>query len=193
MRKNIFMIAMTLILAVVIGVLVPVASAEKTSGAKVDQAKLKQTLQRQYKEEMIKSYIEDYEADQIDELKAGYIKKYGTAEEMPEIKPLTNKEKDQLVAAIISQPDQPAVGAKVNDARIQAVIDQNRDYINQNDLVTGADIFNKLDTGYLFGLSNGGLTPDERKQAEDYLHGHLSQGEYDTAIDLYMKYVGLLN
>ncbi|MGI6678695.1 MAG: hypothetical protein ACOX2Q_06460, partial [Dehalobacterium sp.] len=61
------------------------------------------------------------------------------------------------------------------------------------DLSIGASIYNSLDTAYLFGLSQDGLTPEEKSEAKDYLNSILSQQEYATAMELYMKYVNLMN
>lgn len=224
MKKNLIYLLITLVLGTVIGFLVPLLLADRTSGAEVDPVKLKQVVQQEYKADMIRSYIESYEAEQIRDLQAAYIAENGTSEGMPVIKPLTNQEKEDLVAAIMaddnsaiqgegskpaakpegaveSQMEEPAeaeidkepTGNEVKDDRIQQIIDANRDYIDPGELTEGADIFNRLDTGYLFGLSGNGLTVDEKRDVESYLHSQLNDQEYTTAITLYMKYSGLLN
>ncbi|MCR6546862.1 hypothetical protein [Dehalobacterium formicoaceticum] len=209
-QKNLIMLAATLIFGAAIGLLVPTALADRTSGAKVDQELLKETIQVQFKSDMIKAYLEDYESKRMQELEKKYLQQYGR-EKMPEINPLTNKEKEIIVAALMesgieetdfNQPggvsttpnnSQAVNGNEVHDPAIQQIIDQNRDLINPNDLNTGANIYNSLDTAYLFGLSKGGLTPEEKQEAQDYLNSMLSQQEYATAMELYMKYVKLLN
>ena len=53
-------------------------------------------------------------------------------------------------------------------------------------------IFNKLDTGYLFDLADGGLTESEKAAVNAYLDNTLAPGERDKAMQLYNKYIHLL-
>ena len=200
LKKNIIMAAILTIIGVTIGIVVPTALAEKTSGVQVDQvklekiqqeqAKLEQTAQLAYKKELITAYIDQYEAAQVVKIKADFAKLYGSEAKIPEIKLLTPKEKTALVDSISASKDGHPM---VKDAWLQKVIDEKRGLIDENDLVTGSGIYNQLDTGYLFGLADSGLDPVERQEAETYLHSKLSPEEFTTAIQIYMKYVELLN
>lgn len=81
----------------------------------------------------------------------------------------------------------------VKDKWVDNMIHENSAQIDQNDLSQGASIYNSLDTEYLFGLAKDGLTPDEKVEAENYLKDKLGQDQYELAMVLYNKYVGLVN
>lgn len=81
----------------------------------------------------------------------------------------------------------------VKDGWINEKINENKDKISENDLDRGARIYNGLDTDYLFSLSDGGLTDEERAQVDAYLSKSLSGADYQLAKELYYKYVGLLS
>lgn len=81
----------------------------------------------------------------------------------------------------------------VKDQWVQQQINDNRDQIEDADLYTGAEIYNVLDTGYLFDLAEGGLTDEEREEVEAYLRATLTPDQLETALTLYNKYVHLIN
>jgi hypothetical protein len=212
-KKNILLTVIVLVVGFCVGVLVPYTISERTSGVKVDKDQLKINVQNLYKEDLIMSYVEKYEADQIEKIKSKYSEENGSTVGMPEVQTLTGSEKEIIANSIMSNEEKPASGtdaelatddpdkgttpsgsnASVKDAWIQDIIDRKADHINMADLAEGSSIYNKLDTGYLFGLAEGGLTEEERNLALDYLHSNLSQQEFSKAAELYMKYVGLLN
>lgn len=84
-------------------------------------------------------------------------------------------------------------GLYVKDGWINQKINENREKINDADLTRGADIYNSLDTDFIFSLADGGLTPEERAQVDNYLKSKLGGSDYELAKSLYFKYVGLLN
>lgn len=81
----------------------------------------------------------------------------------------------------------------VKDKWVDNMIHENNSEIDQTDLSQGASIYNSLDTEYLFGLAKDGLTDQEKADAEAYLTSQLSQEQYELAMVLYNKYVGLVN
>ncbi len=81
----------------------------------------------------------------------------------------------------------------IKDEWLDEVIQDNRSEINDQDLVIGANIYNQLDTVYLFGLAEGGLTDEEREEAMQYLEGILTDEEIEKAMELVEKYIGLMN
>lgn len=81
----------------------------------------------------------------------------------------------------------------VKDEWINEKIAENREEISDSDLTVGAQIYDSLDTNYLFGLAGDGLTDSEKAEAFEYLQANLSASEYEIAKNLYMKYVHLLN
>lgn len=86
----------------------------------------------------------------------------------------------------------PITEAVVKDAWVNQKISENREEIADADLYSGAGIYDKLDTDYLFGLATDGLTAEEEADAKAYLANNLSESELSIAIDLYNKYVHLL-
>lgn len=84
-------------------------------------------------------------------------------------------------------------GADVKNGSIQSKIDANRDKIDDKDLQEGRVYYNSVDTGYLAGLMEDGLTPEEDAEMQNYLKQCFSPGEYERAKELYYKYVHLLN
>jgi len=190
LKRNLLITALILFAGAAIGLLVPIAMAEKTSGVQINQAQLEQNIQQQYKKDLIVTQIEQYEAEQITKLKANYARTYGTAQPMPEIPTLTNQEKEALAETIAASGDQPA---QIKDPWLQKVINEKRNLINEQDLAAGSKIYNQLDTGYLFGLADSGLTSEEKGQAANYLQSNLSGQDYDQAMQLYMEYAALMN
>lgn len=61
-----------------------------------------------------------------------------------------------------------------------------------SDLRAGLNIVSKIDTGYLLGLSKGGLTPEKKSKAYSHLTSRLSSGEYSQLKGLVGKYSYLL-
>lgn len=81
---------------------------------------------------------------------------------------------------------------QVKDDAIQKKIEENMDHINEEDLNQGTDIYNKLDTDYLFSLLEDGVTDEEKVTADEYLKSVLSGEEYEAAVRLFNNYVGLM-
>lgn len=92
-----------------------------------------------------------------------------------------------------SDVNEEVVEQVVKDEWINEKISENRDQISDGDLSIGAQIYDSLDTSYLFGLANDGLTDEEKSEAMTYLQSNLSPSEFEIAKNLYMKYVNLLN
>lgn len=98
-------------------------------------------------------------------------------------------------ATELGENDTPLGGGEdlhVKDGWVNEKINENKDKISTADLERGAAIYNTLDTDFIFGLADNGLTDEERKQVDDYLRSQLSGGDYELAKALYNKYVGLL-
>lgn len=81
----------------------------------------------------------------------------------------------------------------VKDAWVNQKIAENREEISESDLYAGANIYNKLDTNYLFGLAEDGLTVEEEAEVKEYLSSNLADDELGVALDLYNRYVNMLN
>jgi len=81
----------------------------------------------------------------------------------------------------------------VKDEWVDDMIHENEESIDSNDLAAGAAIYNKLDTTYLFGLAEDGMTEEEKAEAMVYLETNLSEEEYILAKVLFDKYIGLTN
>ena len=64
--------------------------------------------------------------------------------------------------------------------------------VEEVDIETGIAIIEKLDVDYLNGLSEEGLTQEERIAVKTHLNEQLSESEYATALALYREYIGLL-
>lgn len=93
-----------------------------------------------------------------------------------------------------SEGDETGTSEKdVKDTWVQEQIDANRDQIEDDDLAIGADIYNQLDTAYLFELADGGLTEEEGLEVKAYLEANLSPSEIEAAMALYYEYADLLN
>lgn len=63
---------------------------------------------------------------------------------------------------------------------------------SERELLAKSDAFEKLDTNYLFGLSDNGLTAKESKEADMYMDSKLSGAEYIDARKQYADYVAHL-
>ncbi|MDF1617519.1 hypothetical protein [Petrocella sp. FN5] len=81
----------------------------------------------------------------------------------------------------------------VKDQWVNEKIHTHKDQIADSDLSAGAGIYNRLDTNYLFSLAEGGLSAEKEEEAKAYLRANLSEAELGKAIELYNKYVHLLN
>lgn len=79
------------------------------------------------------------------------------------------------------------------DAWVQDQVNANREEIADEDIYAGAEIYSILDTNYLFGLAEGGLTDEEKLEVEAYLTETLSPDQIDVVMGLYYKYIHLLN
>ena len=111
---------------------------------------------------------------------------------------MTDETPDEV--QIFELTDPPATGddttsdseAVVKDGWVQAQIDEHIDEIDENDLLVGSEIYNKLDTIYLLDLAEDGLTPEEEDEVMAYLEKELEPDEVTVAFELYAKYVHLL-
>ncbi len=99
----------------------------------------------------------------------------------------------ELDSVPLGSTDAPVTESVVKDAWVNQKISDNREEISDADLYTGAEVYNKLDTNYLFGLAGDGLTSDEEAEVKAYLTDNLSDGELAIAVELYNKYVHLLD
>ncbi len=107
---------------------------------------------------------------------------------------LTDEEVDIMDVTLIPLSDGEAITEKVvKDQWVNQKIITHKDQISDSDLSTGAGIYNQLDTNYLFGIAEGGLSAAEEEEVKAYLRANLSEAELGTAIELYYKYVHLLN
>ncbi|PKM55452.1 MAG: hypothetical protein CVV00_04105 [Firmicutes bacterium HGW-Firmicutes-5] len=105
-----------------------------------------------------------------------------------------DEEVDFIDVTLIPLSDGEAITEKVvKDQWVNQKIITHKDQISDSDLSTGAGIYNQLDTNYLFGIAEGGLSVEEEEEVKAYLRANLSEAELGTAIELYYKYVHLLN
>lgn len=231
MKINILATVLVIGGGIAIGVAVPAISSTKTSGVAVDEDRLKQSIRQEYKEELIRTFIEDYEIEQLKKLKYQYESNNENSQSPKDLSGLTLSQKEALVdyfmkgseasssiapAHSSTQTPQgtqstqgnpgteatpsptaptPSPGTSapvIKDPWLQEVIDEKKDLIKEADLASGAEIYNKLDMEYLFSLAEGGLTEGKKKKVQAYLSSMLSPEENKRAMDLYLKYVGLL-
>ncbi|MCF8018772.1 conserved protein of unknown function [Petrocella atlantisensis] len=107
---------------------------------------------------------------------------------------LPDEEVDIMDVTLIPLSDGEAITEQVvKDQWVNQKIITHKDQISDSDLSTGAGIYNQLDTNYLFGIAEGGLSVEEEEEVKAYLRANLSEAELGTAIELYYKYVHLLN
>lgn len=81
----------------------------------------------------------------------------------------------------------------VKDEWVNNIINENIDSIAEDDLEAGTPIYNKLDTDYLLGLAEDGLTDEEREEAMAYLEEALTEDELAVMMILMDRYLGLVN
>jgi len=106
----------------------------------------------------------------------------------------TDEEEDFFDVETIPLSDGEVISEKVvKDQWVNQKIITHKDQISDSDLSTGAGIYNQLDTNYLFGLAEGGLSVEKEEEVKAYLRANLSEAELGKAIELYNKYVHLLN
>jgi len=81
----------------------------------------------------------------------------------------------------------------VKDKWVDSMIHENRDSIDDDDLSSGASIYNLIDTNYIFGLAEDGLTDEEEAEVMEYLEANLSPEQIQLAKALFNKYIGLVD
>lgn len=116
------------------------------------------------------------------------------AQETEETKTTSSDELDIYETQSIPAGDElvkvePIVGNKWVDQKIA----ENLDDISESDLSQGLALYSLLDTNYLFGLAEGGLTPEEKVEMQAYLSKTLTPSQVSAVMTLYSKYVHLLN
>lgn len=195
----------TIILAIVIGLIVPLALSTRKQPTLVDHTALKASIQKQFSEDLSTAVGEEalkLEKDiaegavpdqQVEAAKA----KLAALKTGPVLTPAAKVEPgaDVDTVSVAAEPAAPdtATGKQVKDSSVQDKINANRDKISDEDLSAGSAIYNTLDTAYLFGLADGGLTTEENAEVQKYLRANLGDSEYQIAQRLYYNYVGLLN
>ena len=109
--------------------------------------------------------------------------------------PTTGSEQPSDQESLITKPevDDGEHVVLVANEWVQGQIDENIDSISDADLMTGLDIYEKLDTDYLFAMAEEGVSEEEEAEISAYLDTVLSPGEKKIALELYRKYVHLLN
>jgi hypothetical protein len=191
--KNTFIVIGAVVISLTIGLAIPLAFSPHNEGVSVDNELIKSRTTKQFEEDLIKTYHAKAEEKQMmdimeTEATKGQVEN-GNEEE--KVNRNSTPKQDKV-------PEQPAEYKNsservVKDQSIQGKINENRDKISEEDLYKGAAIYNSLDTGYLFGLAEGGLTEEEKFQAQTYLSANLNSEQYAIAKELYFKYAGLLN
>lgn len=204
-KMSTFIKITTIILAIFIGLIVPLALSTRKQPTLVDHTALKASIQKQFSEDLSTAVGEEalkLEKDiaegavpdqQVEAAKA----KLAALKTGPVLTPAAGVEPgaDGDMVSVAAEPavtDTPA-GKQVKDSSVQEKINANRDKISDEDLSAGSAIYNTLDTGYLFGLADGGLTAEENAEVQKYLRANLGDSEYQIAQRLYYNYVGLLN
>ncbi|PKM57728.1 MAG: hypothetical protein CVU98_04535 [Firmicutes bacterium HGW-Firmicutes-3] len=207
-------------LCVVIGFTIPFIMSKQNLGQNIDVEDLKKQFEQELEMMQEQTLRESYEAmwdehmeknpQELDDL-LGEIEKSNNSE--VDINPNVDAEEETTVTPssttattavadevdfvdveTIPLSDGEVITEKiVKDQWVNQKIQIHKDQISDSDLGTGAGIYNKLDTNYLFGLAEGGLTLEEEEEVKAYLRANLSEAELGTAIELYSKYVHLLN
>lgn len=223
MKKNSLLImALGILVSAGIGYKVPMTFGTVQEPLKVNEAALKDSLRRQFLEDLnlqvrdeIFSAVEDVVSGDATDAEVQLAKKKLASLGVSKKLQMTPAELDAAKKAGIDVDKLDAPSAQpsptvtlddgvtpassgmtqqqVKDQWIQNKINANRDKISQEDLNAGASIYNSLDTNYLFGMAEGGLTPEEDAKVQEYLQNNLTSGEREIAQRLYYNYVGLLN
>ncbi len=195
----------TIILAIFIGLIVPMALSTRKQPTKVDHTALKASIQKQFSEDLSTEVGEEalkLEKDiaegtvpdqQVEAAKAKLAALKTGLVLTPAAGVVPGAEGDTVSVTAEPAATDTAAGKQVKDASVQDKINANRDKISDEDLSAGSAIYNTLDTAYLFGLADGGLTSEENAEVQKYLRANLGDSEYQIAQRLYYNYVGLLN
>ncbi|QRN84741.1 hypothetical protein JR334_07030 [Clostridia bacterium] len=72
-------------------------------------------------------------------------------------------------------------------------VEEHQDEIEQEDLEIGLAILDKIDANYLYEMSDGGFTEDEKIAAENFLYAELSEQDIQTLLSLIDKYSELID
>ncbi len=203
MKLRIWTLAAALVIVIAFGLALPTLLSDKTAEVAVNYEQVK----ADFKTELIESFAAlNYQeptalaeplATEASEQPATVQNANGEAATLkPVAVEVAVEDQTEVVADAteITDGNTPLGGGEVfvKDGWINEKINSNRDKINDGDLARGADIYNRLDTDFIFGLADGGLTDIERKQVDEYLKSQLQGADYEIAQNLYYKYVGLL-
>ena len=169
MKKNLIMLLAAGAISGCLGFAVPKVLSDSEPGIKVNQEKLKISAQRQYEEDTQKSYEDKYTSTQEEKDAMA-----GPDTEKKAEAPSTEKK-----AAAPTTENKAVEKAKASGT-------------SKRELLAKSDAFKKLDTDYLFGLSDNGLTAKESKEADVYMDSKLSGAEYIDARKQYAEYVSNL-
>lgn len=196
MKLRIWTLVAALVIIIAFGLALPNMISDKTAVVAVNYEQVK----ADFKTELIENfaafnYREPGAADASDVQVTTTQSSDASKSSSPQAE--DNAAKDAVDDTEISDDDTPLGNGGnslfVKDGWINEKINQNREKIDDSDLSRGAAIYNRLDTDFIFGLADGGLTDEERKQVNDYLKSQLEGADYEIAQNLYYKYVGLLN
>lgn len=199
-------------LCVVIGFTIPFVMSNQNPGQDIDVEDLKKQFEQELEDMQEQNLRDSYETlwdEHMDENPQELENLLDEMEQLNKSEPLTDTaevtgedasvvedddEVDFFDIELIPLSDGEVVTEKVvKDQWVNQKIHAHKDQISDTDLSAGAGIYNRLDTNYLFGLAEGGLSVDEEKEVKEYLRANLSEEELGTAIELYNKYVHLLN
>ncbi len=201
----------TAAIGISIGLAVPLILSSHKEPIQVNHEALKATLQEQFKDDLlflVKEEVTILEKEITDgtatdkEVENAKAKLAALKDKNVPVEPAKTKapakpaqpvEPTDVIAVKPASVPVASTGNQVKDPWVQSRIDANRDRISEADLNSGAEIYNSLDTGYLFGLAEGGLTQEEKIKVQKYLRANLADGQYEIAKRLYFEYAGLLN
>lgn len=213
MWKKILILIVALFVTAVIGYILPFQLSEQSIGVRVN----KEGLQEQFNKE-IEMIYENRISDQYEQewnqyvrenpkIVTAFINKVNGIVQEEEITamesttdgaiPNQNTKANEFdffddIEIPYGTEDNPISVNTIKELWLRQKIEENREAVGESDLATGLELYEKLDTNFLFEKANDGLTVDEVDEVYSYLKENLTYEEYSAVLELYNKYIGLL-
>jgi hypothetical protein len=82
--------------------------------------------------------------------------------------------------------------SNIDEAWVMRELEEHQDEIEQDDLEEGLAILDKIDANYLYEMSEGGFTEEEKAKAEAFLKAELPEEDVQAVWGLIHKYMELV-
>lgn len=214
MKKNILMVCVAVILSLGIGFVIPNMLGSRVEGLQIDKELQKKNAAKQFNEEMQRIMEAQQEQMVMEELRNQVAV---ARERLAQLSVETAQKIDAefqrqasiiydegnsidkaraTVQAQLAASGQSALdstpAAVTNNSSLDAKIAAHRGEISEADIEAGKRLYGAVDTQYIYGMMEGGLTPEEDAAVQNYLHSIFSGSEYDRAKELYYRYAHLM-